>query len=120
MIAFEVYINGKRISTAGVGNLGVLTACLNYRGVQPYEAGGPPVRECLRLDVGGYVPDSREHLRWVDRKLKPGDSVTVKIVKAESVDKPRERQRTNAAADLRRRKQYVRWMANELGWKPKT
>jgi hypothetical protein len=120
MIAFEVYLNGKKICTAGVGDLGVLTACLAYRGAQPYEEGGPPVSEYIRLDVGGYVPDSREHLRWRERKLKPGDSVTLKVVKAGSVDKPRERKRTNAAANLRRRKQYVRRMAKELRWKLQT
>jgi hypothetical protein len=120
MIAFEVYINGKKISTAGVGNPGVLSTCLAYRAVGSYLSGEPPVSEYLRLDIGGYVSDSKEHLRWADRKLKPGDTVTVKIVRTESVDKPRERERTNTAADLRRRKQYVRRMAKELGWKLKT
>jgi hypothetical protein len=116
-IAFEVYLNGKKICTAGVGNMGVLSAVLAYRGVQPYEEGGPPVSEYLTLDVGGYLPDSKEHIRWRERKLKPGDSVTVKIVKAESVDKPRERKRTNPATDLLQKKQYVRRMAKELGRK---
>jgi hypothetical protein len=120
MIAFEVYLNGKKICTAGVGDTGVLTACLSYRGALPYEEGGPQVRECLTIDVGGYLPNPREHLRWRERKLKPGDSVTLNVVKAESVDRPRERERTNAAANLRRRKQYVRRMAKELGWKLQT
>jgi hypothetical protein len=115
MIAFEVHLNGKKLCTAGVGQLGVLSACMSWR-AQPYKKGGPPVAEYLRLDVGGLA-NSGEHLRWLDRKLKRGDLVSIKVVEVDSVDKPRERQRPNAAADLRRQKQYVRQMAKRFGWK---
>ena len=116
MIAFEVYLNGKKISTTGVGSLRVLTACLSWRGPQPYEKGGRPVAEYLRLDAGGLA-DSGEHLRWVDRKIKRGDQITIKVVEVASADKPRERKRPNPAEDLRRQKDYVRRMAKQFGWK---
>jgi hypothetical protein len=116
MIAFEVHLNGKKIGTAGVGARGVLSTCLTWRGPQPYQKGGPTVAEYLRLDVGGLA-DSGEHLRWLDRKLKREDIVSIKVVEIDSADKPRERQRPNPAADLRRQKQYVRRMAKQFGWK---
>ena len=119
MIAFEVYLNGKKISTTGVGSLGVLTACLSWRGPQPFQKGGRPVAETLRLYAGGLA-DSREHLRWVDRKIKPGDDVAIKVVEVASADKPRERKRPNPTEDLRRKKDYVRQMAKQLGWKLQT
>ena len=119
MIAFEVYLNGKRICTAGLGERGVLSTGLAWRGSQPYKKGGPPVAEYLKLDVGGLV-DSGEHIRWADRKIKRGDLITIKVVEAISADKPRERQRPNPAADLRRQKQYVRQMAKKFGWQIKT
>ena len=119
MIAFEVYLNGKKISIIGVGSLGVLTACLSWRGPQPYKKGGRPVAEYIRLDAGGLA-NSGEHLRWVDRKIKRGDEVSIKVVEVASADKPRERKRPDPAADLRRQKEYVRGMAKQLGWKLQT
>jgi hypothetical protein len=119
MIAFEVRLNSKKICIAGVGDVGVLTTSLAWRGSQPYHKGGPTVAEYLRLDVG-RLTDSGEHLRWLDRKLKRGDVVSIQVVQANSPDKARERQRPNPAAELRRQKQYVRRMAKELGWKIQT
>jgi hypothetical protein len=119
MIAFEVHLNGKKICTAGVGDLGVLTSSLAWRGPQPYQKGGPSVAEYLRLDVGGLA-QSGDHLRWLDRKLKRGDVVSIKVVEADSPDKPRERQRPSPADNLRRQKQYVRRMAKQFRWRIQT
>jgi len=119
MIAFDVHLNGKKISTIGVGSVGVLSACLSWRGSQPYKKGGRPVSEYLKLDAGGLA-ESGEHLRWVDRRIKRGDEVGIKVVEVASVDKPRDRKRRNPAEDLRRQKEYVRRMVKQLGWKLQT
>ena len=95
----------------------MLSTIVTWRGSQPYEKGGPAVPEYLRLDVGGLASDSGEHLRWVDRKLKRGDVISIRVVEAASADKPRERKRPDPAADLRAKKRYVRKMAKELGWR---
>ena len=120
MIAFEVHLNGKKICTAGVGELGVLSTILCWRGTQPYKKGGPTVAEYLRLDVGGIPDRSGEHVRWVGRKVRHGDVISIKITEVASVDKPRERERFDPSKDLRERKRYVRQMAKELGWKIQT
>lgn len=119
MIAFRVHLNGKKICTAGVGDFGVLTTSLAWRGSQPYRKSGQSVAEYLRLDVGGLA-GSGERLRWLDRKLRPGDVVSIKVVQVDSADQARERQQPDQAADLRRQKQYVRRMAKQLGWKVQT
>lgn len=98
-----------KTNQAASGN-GAITSLFHFR--RPRRA----VAEYLRLDVGGLA-DSGEHLRWLDRKLKRGDVLSIKVVEADSADKPRERQRPNPAADLRRQKQYVHWMAKQFGWK---
>jgi hypothetical protein len=120
MIAFEIYLNGKKICTAGVGDLGVLSTSLAWRGPQPHQKGGKVVPAYLRLDVGGIEDSSAEHLRWLERKIKRGDLVAIKVVEVALADKPRERQRRDPAADLRRQKEYVRRMARQFGWKLQT
>jgi hypothetical protein len=119
MIAFEVRLNGRKICTAGVGKLGVLTTCVSWRGPQPYQRGGPSVAEYLRLDVGGLA-QSGEQLRWLERKLKRGDLLDIKVVEVACADEPWRRQHPNPEADLRRQKQYVRRMAKQFGWKVHT
>ena len=59
MTAFEVYLNGKRICTAGVGEVGVLSTSLAWRGTQQHR-GGKPVPSYLRLDIGGIPAISGE------------------------------------------------------------
>jgi hypothetical protein len=119
MIAFEVHLNEKKICTAGVGDFGVLTTSLAWRGSKPYRRRGRSVAEYLRLDVGGLAA-SGEHLRWLDRKLRRGDVISIKVVEVDSADQARERQGPDPAADLRRQKQYVHRMAKQLGWKVQT
>jgi hypothetical protein len=119
MIAFEVHLNGKKVCTAGVGDLGVLSTIVTWRGTQPYKKGEQLVAEFLTLDAGG-LSSSGEHLRWVGRKIKRGDEVSIKVVEVASADKPRERKRPNPAKDLRRQKEYVRRMAKQFEWKLQT
>ena len=110
MIAFEVHLNGKSICTAGVGDIGVLSTCLAWRGSQPYQKGGASVAEYLRLDIGGIDGSAGEHVRWLDRKIKRGDTVSIKVVEAASATKPRERERPDPVGNLRRRSSmFVGW-----------
>jgi hypothetical protein len=120
MPIFHVYLNGKKVATAGVGELGVLGAHVSWVG----RAGDPgsanktdSVQEELTLDVGGLVSPAQEHVSWLDRNLKVGDEVRISIAASGRVGRARRRERRNRAKELRAQKQYVREMAQRFGWK---
>ncbi len=110
MRAFKVYLNGKRLCLAGIGDDGVLTADVGSvvgRG-----------RDELWLGVGGLISPDGEHVRWQERRqLREGDEVRIKVVEAEVVDKPRRRYRSDPRKDLAAQKRYVREMAKKFDWK---
>src|SRR5579863_7134246 len=106
MRAFEVYVNGKKLCLAGIGDDGVLSVIANWI------AGGRYKAADLFLEVGGLVSPSQEHVAWIkQRPLRVGDEVRVKIIDATSVDVPTQRHRTDSAKDLKSRKAYVRALA---------
>jgi len=107
MRAFKVYINGKRVCLAGIGDHGVLTSVVDW----------VPGRGEGKLAVGGLISDLNEHVEWVEQRLEIGDEVTIKIVEAESSDVPKERKPRDPAKELEAQKNYVRVMAKKLGWK---
>jgi hypothetical protein len=109
MRAFEVYLNGKRLCVAGIGDDGVLSTIVDH------VVGKGRNQQTLR--VGGLISPTGEHVIWNRRRLKIGDEVRVKIVESASIDRPKERIRLDPKEDLRRQKQYVRDMAKKLGWK---
>lgn len=90
MIAFEVWVNGEKKCTAGVGDEGVLTVIVN----------GP---DHPHLSVGGL--SGEEHLRWLKRgfMLKVGDEVTVRVVETEAVDEPVDRYRSETREEKEKR-----------------
>lgn len=112
MIAFEVHLNGEKLCTAGLRDLSVLTAILNWRQRQ---ADDPPVNaeelgsEDLRLYVGGLLKvaeGSREFLRWLDLHLKIGDEVTIKIADTNIVDIPIRRDKEELNFSPQQERQY--------------
>ena len=67
MIAFEVSLNGKVVSTAGVKDFGVLTAILSWvRRRSDKARDGKTIEEQLTFEVSGldsHNPDLSEHLK---------------------------------------------------------
>jgi hypothetical protein len=124
MIAFNVYLNGKKVCTAGVPDTGVLSAHVTWlrrTGEQRLSKQAHGVEEELTMDVGGLITPIDEYVRWADRRpVRVGDEVRIKIVNAERVDRPRARKRSDPAENLRRQKRYVREMAKRFGWKIQT
>ena len=110
MPVFHVHLNGKKVSTAGVGELGVLGAHVSWvrRAGQDAE---------LTLHVGGLITPTQEHVRWLDRKLKVGDEVSIRVIEDAPIDRPRSRERSDHSKDLRAQKSYVKEMAKKFGWK---
>ena len=82
MIAFDVYLNGEKVCTAGNNDLTSLTATVNlfprrYR------------RDKLSptLHVSGVVSRPEELLEWAYRKLRVGDRVEIEVVESSTADK---------------------------------
>lgn len=109
MRAFEIYLNNRKLCRAGVGELGVLSAFVMWVGKSDSKD--------LTLYMGGLTSPDKENVSWIrERKLSVGDEVQIKIVEADSVDKPAHRYRIDPVRDLRARKSYVVRMAKEFGW----
>jgi hypothetical protein len=135
MIAFDVYLNGKKLCRAGFKEFGDLCAHINWRcGPHVKLATGFQHRfQLAELLVAGtnvrYKSMKAPHLKrgfeygegpeWVKRKLKVGDELSIRIVETDSVDKPRERtvEYQTKILNLRAHKSYVRGVAKEYGWK---
>ena len=108
MRAFEVYLNGKRLCTAGIGDDGVLTV------ITDHVIGDR--RDEVHFRVGGLISSKDEFVTWKNAKLKTGDEVRISVVESDSIDRPRERRRRDRAEELRQSKRYVRTMAKQFGW----
>lgn len=123
MPVFHVYLNGKRLSSAGVGELGVLGAHVSWvhrKGGSSRVKSRGALKEEMTLQLAGYRAASGEHLHWLDRRLKVGDDIRVVIAGDGSIDRPRSREQRDRAKELRAQKQYVREMARQFGWKVQT
>ena len=113
MRTFEVYLNGKRLCLAGIGDDGVLTAIANW------VVGGGRKGD-MWLSVGGLISPTDEHVRWPSRKLHVGDEVKICIRETLSADNPKTRFRRDPDQELKAQKKYVRMMAKKFGWKIQT
>ena len=123
MPVFHVYLNGKKVRTAGVGDLGVLSAHVSWvrrKGERTLAKKPDSVEEELTLHVGGLITPTEEHVRWLDCSLKVGDEVRIRVVADAPVDRPRSRERRDRSKELRSQKRYVREMAKRFGWKIQT
>jgi hypothetical protein len=88
MIAFEIFVNGERRGTAGIGDLGVLSAILTWVRRAPQNSrNGKSFEEELTLSVGGYHENTSSD--WVNEKLSVADSVTVNVISTDKVDAPK-------------------------------
>ena len=123
MPVFHVYLNGKKVSTAGVGDLGVPGAHVSWvrrKGERTLAKKPDSVEEELTLHVGGLISPTEEHVRWLDCSLKVGDEVRIRVVADAPADRPRSRERRDRSKELRSQKRYVREMAKRFGWKIQT
>jgi hypothetical protein len=98
MRAFEIHLNGKRLCTAGVGDAGVLTAIVRSD-LRPHQVStrkhSSRADEQLGLDVGGFDSSTSEHVDWKTPRLRRGDEILIRIIDANVVDKPSNRERAD-------------------------
>lgn len=86
MICFEISINGKLVCTAGIGELGILSAILTWVKRDPNRCPDGMsedewCKEELCFDVRGAVGHEieRERLQWIDQAIQVGDKITIQI-----------------------------------------
>lgn len=126
MLGYDIYRNNERLCVAGVGEFGVLTACVTWVAHSPekldrWSAEGISEQEPveLTLDVGGLKSEAHaaaSHLRWIDVPLRIGDVIKIHIIDASHVDTATTVYQDNPAQNLEEKKAYVRRLAKELGW----
>lgn len=113
MLAFAISINGKKSCTVGLDEPGVVTTCLTWvRGQEKPK----PEADDLSVIAGGLISRTNTHLTWMQRPLKMGDVIEIKIIQAEKTNKPKSKSRETAATRAKRTKDYVRKTAKSLGW----
>lgn len=116
MIVFKVSLNGDEICTAGVRGFGVVSAIVTWVRRKPEKSRDrKSVEEELTVEVGGLDSDAGEHVKWLARHLHAGDRITVEVVEAESVDKPKRRYRDDPRKVERAKKRYAERVRKEFG-----
>jgi hypothetical protein len=126
MVAFEVFRNNERLCVAGVGDFGVLTACVTWVAHRPeklerWKNEGISEQQPteLNLQVGGLQNNERAsalHMRWTDATLRVGDEIKIHVFDASRVDAATAEYRDDPGKDIEGKKTYVRRLAKELGW----
>jgi hypothetical protein len=82
MKAHEVFINGRRVCLAGVGDDGVLSTIVNWV--------GDPSGDDYCLTVTGLDNRTGQHFKWDIPPVEVGAEVLVRLVEVPAVDSPSE------------------------------
>ena len=84
MKAFEVFLNGKQLCIAGIGDDGVLNTMIDHVVGHGHDH--------LHVNVGGLDTTTDEFVYWIEHaELAIGDEIRIIIVDVKSVDKPKRR-----------------------------
>jgi hypothetical protein len=102
VLAFRVRVNRKNLATAGLPGAHVLSAIFTsvVRGEatrRSWAADIPFEWKELTFSLGGMITHrdgAHEHVDWAYLNLKPGDTVLLKVIETERVDKPKRRRKT--------------------------
>jgi hypothetical protein len=86
MIGFEFSVNGERLYTVGVGDIGRIIAQMEWTNgkINPDVF----VRNSIWVGARAHSPMLGKHRHWQCRELKLGDEVTIKVVETDSPDQP--------------------------------
>jgi hypothetical protein len=86
MLAFEVFVNGTRICTAGVGEYCVMSSILSLLKKRRR-------RREMWLEVGGIPADGadgdRLYVGWIKTPVSTGDEIRIKVIEKDEVDPPK-------------------------------
>jgi hypothetical protein len=126
MIAFDVFLNRRKLARAGIGSDGVLTAMTTWVHRARRSSGNPRLArrdQVLSFSLGGYRStkgDVGEHFNWEDRKLNVGDLLTIKVITAERVDPPRRRVSEDPKLIERSQRRYYQRLKRKFEKQEKT
>ena len=98
-LCFEISVNDSPPVLAGLEGIDVLVAALTF----------VAAHDELELRAGGLVSRGRhdnEHLEWIERALKRGDRVSIRIVEAAQPSAPVSRRRENPDESEQRERAY--------------
>jgi hypothetical protein len=106
MIAFEISLNGKLVCIAGADDLGVLNTMITASGKlgkQSIPARPDDLQGEVFYGVGGLTsrkdPRQDVHLKWIDLDpLNVGDTIQVRVIESDTVDKPMKRTKADGKA----------------------
>ena len=120
MITFKVSLNGTKVCTAGVRDVGVLSAMVTWvrRKPENRQRGGSR-EEKLSVEVGGLDSDANEHLRWLSRRLRVGDRLAIEVIESETADTPKRRHRDDPRTVQRAKRRYFARLKKEYAADPK-
>jgi hypothetical protein len=106
MLCFEAKVNDEPTITAGEAGISVLTAITTY----------VSNRNELDITVGGLCNRSatdNEHLRWLKRRLRAGDTVVLRVIETETADPPSSRDRADPDFVERERRRHYEELKRE-------
>lgn len=101
MIAYQVSLNGKVVSTAGLTQ-GVLSGIANWVSMPTGSSSDPTDNWLASFTLGGLDNKTDAHLQWFRANLKLGDEITLKLVEVQEVDSPTEPLFTKSKKEIKR------------------
>lgn len=123
MICFEVRVNGKVVCTAGVGDLGVLTAILTWVKREPSDCPeGVEIaewsEETLDLNIGGSIGHGKHghaFLDWIShQRMSVGDEITIRILNQPQCDPPAAKRIDTSEFVQERKREYLEELKREF------
>jgi hypothetical protein len=108
MLTFEIFLNGRRLTSAGIGKDGYISAVITYLSE----------KNRTDIDIVGLLASKKLYVRWVRRPLHTGDEVRIKIIDKKTVDKFKKviGQVDEPDRIIELQKRMIRRMAREFGW----
>lgn len=110
--AFEITINNESKIVAGISGISVLSLILTYKkivGEEDKEANNADLR------VGGLLGSRKdyEHLDWIERSLKIGDEIFIRVVETSNLTKPISQRREDSKLLENARWEYYQSLKKE-------
>lgn len=113
MKRFQVEFQGRTINMS-LPKAGVISAIISCVDRSDKETKSP---EEVTLHLGGLDSTDGKHPQWGEFALSPGDKVVISIHDDQKRDPPNERRGFSREETEKEKRDYVRKMAAEWGWK---